>query len=160
MKYTYLEDLIDENKKDNKLKSDIIHAIYSRARNDISRVTRANDNKNDNEYAIFQWDSLLYNCIHPKLHELMYKVEQATNIAAAIEVRVIRRFNCNNGVETNVFKHVKSPIIWCKQHQILLFNLNDYELCKMFNTKIDEICKLCEEIKGDNHHERNERKIS
>lgn len=156
MKYTYLEDLINENKKDNKLKSDMIYAIYSRARCDISSKIRANDNNDNKNGIFFQSDDILYNCIHPKLYKLMCKVDQATDIAVAIEVKEIERFNRHKGVEIDALKHLESPIIWDKSHNpIFLFDLNDKDLCDLFNTKIDEICKLCEEIKGDNHHESN-----
>lgn len=149
MKYTYLEDLVSETKKVNKLKSDMIYAIYSRARYNINSEIRKNDNENYNKDGIlFRADDVLYNCIHPKLNELMHKVDQATDIAVAIEVREIERFNRHKGVKIDALKHLESPIIWDKnQHPIFLFDLNDKDLCDLFNEKIDEICKLCEEIK-------------
>lgn len=147
MKYTYLEDLASETKKDNKLKSDMIYAIYSRARYNINREIRAN-NKNNNENGIlFRQDSLLYNCIHPKLNELMHKVDQATDIARDIDVRGIQEFNSDKGIMLDALEHLGSSVIWKGRNEIYLFDLNDGELCDLFNEKIDEICKLCEEIK-------------
>lgn len=148
MKYTYLEDLIDETKKDNKLKSDMISAVYSRARYEINKQVRTKDYDDFNyEGTLVQSDDLLYDCIHPKLRKLMHKIDQAITIAVNIDAREIQEFNSDKGVILEAIEHIGSLVIWDNPSGTFLSKFDDDELCKLFNTKIDEICKLCEEIK-------------
>lgn len=149
MKYTYLDDLITETEKDDKLKSDIIYVVYDKAMDYIHKEIRKNDYVYDSGLS---WaDKTFYDCFHPKLYKLMFKLSHATNLALEITGRIIKRFNHGKGIYLDAFDHLGAPVDIDK---VLIFDLNDDELCKMFNEKIDEICKLCKEIKGDNHHER------
>lgn len=142
MKETYLEDLIVNTKKDNKLKSDIILAVYVRACDDISSEVKAKDRNYDHEVSIS--DKILYNCIDPQLYKLMSKIDEATDTAVEINARATRTFNHGKGIELDFLEHLGSaePI----DNQIP-WDLNNEELCKIFNTQIDEIYKLCKEIK-------------